>query len=158
LFLHFALFPEGGEAMTQAKDTAAKFVEAFNAHDESALRQLHAANIKFEAPGDVHLEGSEAVTGYAMTWLNGFPDAKLVVRNQVACDPWLIQEFTLQGTHTAPLNGPTGMIPPTGKRIDSRAVSVGRYENGQIFETRLYFDQSEVMTQLGLMPELAATR
>jgi steroid delta-isomerase-like uncharacterized protein len=143
--------------MTNVKDTAAKFVEAFNAHDESALRAIHATNIKFEAPGGIRLEGNEAVTGYAMTWLKGLPDAKITVRDQVACDSWLVQEFTLQGTHTAPLNGPAGVIQPTGKKVDSRAVSVGRYENGQIVEARLYFDQTEVMTQLGVMPELAAT-
>jgi len=140
--------------MTTAKDTAAKFVTAFNAHDETALAAIHAANIKFEAPGGVRLEGSGAVTGYAMRWLKGFPDAKIIVGNQVECDSWLVQEFTLQGTHTAPLEGPAGTIPPTGKQLSSRAVSVGRYENGQIVEARLYFDQTEVMTQLGLMPEL----
>jgi len=144
--------------MTEAKETAAKFVEAFNAHDENALRSIHATSIKFEAPGDIRLEGSEAVTGYAMTWLKGFPDAKIIVRNEVVNGPWLVQEFTLQGTHTAPLNSPAGLIPPTGKRVESRGVSVGRYENGQIVEARLYFDQTEVMTQLGLMPELAATK
>jgi len=140
--------------MTTAKDTAAKFVTAFNAHDETALAAIHAANIKFEAPGGVRLEGSGAVTGYAMRWLKGFPDAKIIVGNQVECDSWLVQEFTLQGTHTAPLEGPAGTISPTGKELSSRAVSVGRYENGQIVEARLYFDQTEVMTQLGLMPEL----
>jgi predicted ester cyclase len=90
-------------------------------------------------------------------WLKGFPDAKITVRNQVVDGSWLVQEFTLQGTHTAPLNTPMGLIPPTGKRVDSRGVSVGRYENGQIIEVRLYFDQNEVMSQLGLMPEPAAT-
>jgi steroid delta-isomerase-like uncharacterized protein len=143
--------------MTDAKDTATKFVEAFNAHDEAAIRALHAENIKFEAPGAAGIEGREAVTGYAMTWLKGFPDAKITVRNEVVNGPWVVQEFTLEGTHTAPLDGPAGMIPPTGKKVSSRAVSVGRYENGQIVEARLYFDQTEVMTQLGLMPELAAT-
>lgn len=140
--------------MTNVKDTAAKFVSAFNAHDETALRATLAENIQFEAPGDIRLEGSGAVTGYAMRWLKGFPDAKMIVGNQVECDSWLVQEFTLQGTHTAPLEGPAGIIPATGKKLNSRAVSVGRYENGQIVETRLYFDQTEVMTQLGLMPEL----
>jgi steroid delta-isomerase-like uncharacterized protein len=143
--------------MTEAKNTAAKFVDAFNAHNESAIRALNAANITFEAPGGVRLEGTDAVTGYANMWLKGFPDAKITVRNQVVDGSWLVQEFTLQGTHTAPLNTPMGLIPPTGKRVDSRGVSVGRYENGQIIEVRLYFDQNEVMSQLGLMPEPAAT-
>jgi steroid delta-isomerase-like uncharacterized protein len=144
--------------MTHAKETADKFVQAFNAHNESAIRALHATHVKFEAPGDVRLEGSEAVTGYAMMWLKGFPDAKIIVGKEVVSEPWLVQEFTLQGTHTAPLKGPAGMIPPTGKKVHSHAVTVARYENGQIVEARLYFDQTEVMTQLGLMPELTSTR
>jgi predicted ester cyclase len=143
--------------MSQAKETAAKFVEAFNAHDENAISAIHGPNVKFEAPGGARLEGRAAATGYAMTWLKGFPDAKISVRNELVDGPWLVQEFTLKGTHTASLNGPMGVIPPTGKRVDSRAVSVGRYENGEIVEARLYFDQTELMTQLGLMPELAAT-
>jgi hypothetical protein len=69
--------------MTEAKNTAAKFVDAFNAHNESAIHALNAANIKFEAPGGVRLEGTDAVTGYANMWLKGFPDAKITVRNQV---------------------------------------------------------------------------
>lgn len=143
--------------MTNAKDTAAKFVAAFNAHDEAAVRALHAENIKFEAPGGIKLAGRDAATGYAMTWLKGFPDAKIVVSEEIVCDSWLVQEFTLQGTHTAPLVGPMGTISPTGRRFSSRAVSVGRYENGQMAEIRLYFDQTEVMTQLGLMPELVGS-
>lgn len=139
------------------KDTAAKFVEAFNAHDENALRTFQAPNVKFEAPGNVRLQGVDAVIGYAMNWLKGFPDAKIVVSNQILEGPWLVQEFVLRGTHTAPLTTPMGVIAATGKTIDSRAVSVGRIEDGRIVETRLYFDQAEVMTQLGLMPEPVAT-
>ncbi len=144
--------------MTNPKDTAAKFVEAFNNHDVSALRAIQATNIKFEAPGGVRLEGSEAATGYAMNWLKGFPDAKITVNNQIACDSWVVEEFTFKGTHTAPLNGPAGTIPATGKSVNTRAVSVDRYENEQVVETRLYYDQTELMTQLGLMPELTATK
>jgi steroid delta-isomerase-like uncharacterized protein len=143
--------------MTEAKETAAKFLQAFNAHDEQAIRAIHAPNTKFEAPGGTKLEGAEAA-GYAMTWLKGFPDAKITIRNEVVNGPWVVQEFVLQGTHTGPLNGPMGVVPPTGKKVDSRAVSVARYENGHIIEARLYFDQTEVMSQLGLMPELAATK
>lgn len=139
------------------KDTAAKFVQAFNAHDEAALRAIHAPNIRFEAPGEVRLQGVDAVTGYAMNWLKGFPDAKIVVSHEIVEGPWLVQEFALRGTHTAPLTTPMGVVGATGKAIDSRAVSVQRIEDGLIVQARLYFDQAAVMTQLGLMPEPVAT-
>ncbi len=143
--------------MAEAKDTAARFIEAFNAHDESAIRTLNAPNIKFQAPGGVSLEGREPVTGYAMAWLNGFPDAKMTVRNEVTCGDWVVQEFTFEGTHTAPLNGPAGTIPATGKRVSAEGVQLVRYENGQAIDDRLYYDQVEVLTQLGQMPTPAAT-
>ena len=37
--------------MTEVKDTAARFVTAFNANDEKTLNELHASDIKFSAPG-----------------------------------------------------------------------------------------------------------
>jgi predicted ester cyclase len=141
--------------MAEASDTAARFVQAFNAHDEGAIRDLNAPNTKFEAPGGVRLEGREAATSYAMSWLNGFPDAKMIVRNELVSGPWVIQEFTFEGTHTAPLNAPTGTIPATGKKLVGKGVQLGRYENGQAIEVRLYYDQVDVLTQLGLMPKPA---
>jgi SnoaL-like domain len=53
--------------MADAREVAGRFVQAFNAHDESRIRELNAEEAVFEAPGDVHLEGREAVTQYAMT-------------------------------------------------------------------------------------------
>jgi predicted ester cyclase len=144
--------------MAEAKDIAARFIEAFNGHDESAIRALNAPNAKFQAPGGVSLEGREAVTGYAMAWLNGFPDAKMTVQNELTCGSWVVQEFTFEGTHTAPLNAPTGTIPATGKRVAAKGVQIVRYENGLAIDDRLYFDQVDVLTQLGLMPTpVAAT-
>jgi SnoaL-like polyketide cyclase len=111
--------------VAQSKDTAVLFVEAFNAHNESALRTLNAPDISFEAPGGVHLKGREAATDYVMVWLKGLPDAKMIVRQQIISGPWVIQEFTLEGTHTAPLKDPNGTIAPTGKRLVSKGVHIG---------------------------------
>ena len=56
--------------MADAKQVADEAVAAFNAHDEQRFRALYADDSFFEAPGDVRLEGPEAITGYAMAWLN----------------------------------------------------------------------------------------
>lgn len=142
--------------MAEPKDTAARFVKAFNDHDESAIRSLNAPNTRFEAPGDVRLEGREAVTGYAKAWLNAFPDGKMTILHEHTCGPVVVQEFTFEGTHTGPLVSAAGTIPPTGKKVVARCVQIGRYEIGMATEARLYYDQVELLTQLGLMPEPAA--
>jgi steroid delta-isomerase-like uncharacterized protein len=141
--------------MADAQQVGADFVAAFNDHDESRIRELNAENTIFEGPGDVHLEGREAATQYAMAWLNAFPDARLNVKNEFASGDWVVQEFTFEGTHEGTLSGPAGEIPATHRRLNGRGVQIFRVEGDAVVDTRLYFDQVQVLTQLGLMPEPA---
>lgn len=139
--------------MGDARRVAADFLEAFNAHDEARIRELNAENGVVEAPGDVHVEGREAATEYAMGWLRAFPDARITIREEIVAGDWVVQEFTFDGTHDEPLSTPAGEIPPTGRHLTGRGVQILRVEEGAVAETRLYFDQVQVLTQLGLMPE-----
>jgi steroid delta-isomerase-like uncharacterized protein len=137
--------------MTETKDTAAHFVSAFNAHDEKALNALHAEHIKFEAPGFKASNAHEA-TAYPMRWLKGFPNGKMTVRNEIVSAPWIVQEVTMEGTNTGPLEGPMGTVQPTHKHVVGKGVQVLKIENGKITEARIYFDMVDQLTQLGLMP------
>jgi len=141
--------------MADAREVGAKFVEAFNAHDEERIRQLNAENAVVEAPGDVRVEGREATTEYAMAWLRAFPDARITVHNELVDGDWVAQEFTFEGTHEDTLSSPNGDIPATHKRLQGRAVQVFKVVGYTVTDTHLYFDQVQVMTQLGLMPEPA---
>ena len=132
------------------------FVDAFNRHDEAAIRALNADDGVLEAPGDVHLEGREATTQYGMGWLRAFPDARITVRNQIAAGDTVVQEFTFEGVHRGTLQSPSGEIPATDRRMTGRGVQILRVRDGEVVDTRLYFDQVQVLTQLGLMPEPAA--
>jgi predicted ester cyclase len=142
--------------MGEARELGAKFVEAFNAHDEGRIRELNADNAVFEAPGDVRVEGRDAATQYAMVWLNAFPDARITVHNELEAGDWVAHEFTFDGTHQDTLSSPSGDIPPTNRRLTGRGVQILRVQGGEVVDTRLYFDQVQVLTQLGLMPETSA--
>lgn len=142
--------------MASPHDIGERFIEAFNAHDESRIRELNADGAKFEAPGDIELEGGDAATQYAMGWTHAFPDAKLTVHNEIAAGDWVAQEFTFEGTHEDTLMSPGGEIPATHKHLRGRGVQILKIEDGAIAETRLYFDQVQVLTQLGLMPDAVA--
>ena len=64
----------------------------------------------------------------------------------------------VHGTHTGTLRNPDGAeVPATGKEIDFPFVGVFRVENGKISSIRIYYDQIEVFTQLGLMPGATST-
>ena len=141
--------------MGDARDVVAQATQAVNDHNEEALAALYSPDAVLEAP-DARLEGLDAVVGYTSSWLRAFPDAKLTVHNEVSSGDLVAHEFIFEGTHTAPLASPQGEIPATGKRLRGRGADVFRVQNGKIVEEHLYFDQVEVMTQLGLMPETAS--
>jgi len=138
--------------MTEIKDTAAHFVAAFNANDEKALNELHASDIKFSAPGGFKATNAHEATAYAKRWLKGFPNGKMTVRNEIVTAPWVVQEVTMEGTNTGPLEGPMGTVQPTHKHVVGKGVQILKVENGKITEARIYFDLLDQMTQLGLIP------
>jgi predicted ester cyclase len=138
--------------MTEVKDTAARFVTAFNSHDEKTLNELHASDIKFSAPGGFKATNAHEATAYAKRWLTGFPNGKMTVRTEIVSAPWVVQEVTMEGTNTGPLEGPMGTIQPTHKHVVGKGVQILKIENGKITEARIYFDMVDQLTQLGLMP------
>ena len=137
--------------MADPREVAARWMEAFNAHDEAGMSALTAPDVKMTAPPEIIIEGEPAVTGYAMGWLTAFPDAKTTVHHETASAPTVVQEFTFEGTHLATLAGPQGEIPPTNRRVAGRGVQAIDIRDGLISEVRLYFDQVQLLTQLGLM-------
>jgi predicted ester cyclase len=46
--------------------------------------------------------------------------------------------------------GPNGPLPPTGKTVTTHSVSILHIKDGLIASERVYGDQLEMMTQLGL--------
>src|SRR5204863_6454001 len=98
--------------MTESKDTTARFVAAFNAHDEKALNELHSDDIKFNAPGGFKATNAKDAPALAMTCLKRFPAAKMPVRPEPTTAPWALQESPMEATHTTPLQVPNRPIPP----------------------------------------------
>jgi steroid delta-isomerase-like uncharacterized protein len=139
--------------MADARQAAQEFIGAFNAHDERRIREGYADNVVFEAPGDVRVEGPDAATEYAMSFVRAFPDVQLTVKNLIESDGWVAFEAEFEGTHQAPLEGPGGAIPATNRRITGKAAEILRIENGKVTEERLYFDQLDFLTQLGVIEQ-----
>ena len=138
--------------MPEVKDTTDRFVAAFNAHDETSLKALHAEDIKFNAPGGFKATNAKDATAYATTWLKAFPDGKMKIRSEIISGPWVVQEILMEGTQTGALESPTGTIAPTHKKVVGNGVQLLRVDNGKIAEARIYFDQLDQMRQLGLIP------
>jgi ketosteroid isomerase-like protein len=58
------------------------------------------------------------------------------------------------GTHTGPLESHDGQsIPATGRRVRLRMADAATVADGVVTSHRFYFDQLELLGQLGLTPE-----
>lgn len=143
--------------MGNVHDVLQRFTDAFNAHDADAMRSFYTDESVFTAPGGVELRGADAIVEYAQTWLRAFPDGTQTTHTEVVGDGWAATQFTFTGTHTETLASPDGDVPATGRTLSGRGAEVLRIEGGKVLEDHLYFDQMDVMTQLGLVPEAAAT-
>jgi len=141
--------------MADTKQVAAENVAALNANDEQRLRATYADDAVLEAPGSARLEGGDQATEYAMVWVRAFPDARQTISNQIVAGDWVVQEFTFSGSHTGTLSSADGDIPATGRSVTGRGVQIQRIADGRIAEEHVYFDQVELLRQLGLMPEPA---
>ena len=141
--------------MSKARQVMRASVDAFNAHDEERLRSLYADDVVFEAPGGIRQTGANRAVEYALGWLRAFPDGQLKILTEVANDEWVAHRFAFEGTHEATLIGPQGEIPATNRRLTVSGVELVRVEDGVIVENYVCFDQAQVLTELGAMPELA---
>jgi ketosteroid isomerase-like protein len=67
----------------------------------------------------------------------------------------VVVQLALQGTHDGPLVLPQGVLPPTGKKMDSPTCDVFRLENGLIKKFDCYPSGTVILTQLGVIGNLA---
>jgi predicted ester cyclase len=145
--------------MSDLKAFSARSNAAFNAHDVDALASLDDANVVLSIPspnGRSELRGRDASRQYNQSWFTAFPDAKTTITNEVIGEDSIVVEGIFQGTNTGTWKTAEAEMPATGKTLKGHYALVNTVKNGQIVTSTLYFDQVELMTQLGLMPAPAA--
>ena len=144
--------------MSDLKELAARSLAAFNSHDADALAELDDPNtvITYPSPtGRSEAKGREAAKVYNQSWFTAFPDAKTTVITEVIADDCIVQEGIFQGTNSGAWKSEGADMPATGKTVKGDYVLVAKVNGGLIVSSHLYFDQVQLMTQLGLMPALA---
>lgn len=109
--------------------------------------------MELEAPGGLRLLGRDAAEALWATWHDAFPGNRLDVVSIHADDRGGAQEGRFIGTHSGTLRGPAGEIPATGRSVDARYCGVYEFDEGKITGFHLYFDQADMMMQLGVTPE-----
>jgi steroid delta-isomerase-like uncharacterized protein len=129
--------------------------DAFNNHDLDRVAAMVSEDFvlaDFAAESQV-FRGLQGIRQWLQIFLTALPDANTEFTNVVADgENWVFTEFVGQGTHTGPLVGPAGNIPPTGRRIEFPVGELMRVEEGKFTLVHVYYDGATLMRQLGVFP------
>ncbi|KAL4433688.1 hypothetical protein ABPG75_000129 [Micractinium tetrahymenae] len=80
------------------------------------------------------------------------PDVKLTpIERHIAPPASLIDEFIFEFTHSQPMDWMLPGITPTGRRVRVPFVVVVKFAGDKLSAERIYWDQSTVLVQLGLL-------
>ena len=93
--------------------------------------------------------GPEGVKGVVTMFRSAMPDLRVVIEDMIAEEDKVAVRYTLEGTHEGELFG----IPPTGKRLSFKSISVERVSGGKIREHWRITDSLDMMQQLGIMEQ-----
>ena len=105
----------------------------------------------------VTYKGPTGPTGIGVTvevFAKAFPDMHRELYRFVTVDNVVIVELALQGTHKGPLPTPMGVIPPTGKRMDTPCCDVFRLVDGKIKSFNCYPSGTVMFAQLGVLSNI----
>jgi steroid delta-isomerase-like uncharacterized protein len=140
-------------------DVSRKLIDAINTHNADAVANMYASDaVAIDPMYPEPLRGRDAIRKDYAAYLRGFPDIRFEILTIVEKDERNgAAEMRFSGTHTGPLQAPTGEdVPPTNKRADLKGAVFGRLnDRGEIVEERRYYDAGTLLRQLGLVPEQA---
>ncbi len=126
---------------------------SINARDWEAYGRLFAESLVMQAPGlPEPMRGRDARVKMVQGIIEAFPDGQVEVRRSFGQGDLGCLEVIFTGTHTGPLASSGGeTIPATDKPLRYPYCIVMKFENGEVTELNDYYDQLEILKQLGLM-------
>ena len=131
-----------------------KFVDFINAGSEQTARELVSENAVFFVPGRPEpLKGPAGYMSILGMMRGGFPDVQWTLEETIVEDDRVAARFTMRGTHQGSFFG----VPPSGKKIEVRAMNFYRLKDGMIVEEYGQPDLLGLMQQIGAIPSQAPT-
>jgi ketosteroid isomerase-like protein len=137
--------------MGQARELMDRFTEAVVAGDFDTLREVYDPDVEFTAPDVGTQRGIEAFVKWNHFFVDAFSERGYHAERALETENSAIDQGELVGTHTNAVELPDGQsVPPTGKQVRLRAVDIATVSDGKIVRHDFYYDQLELLTQLGV--------
>jgi ketosteroid isomerase-like protein len=132
------------------QDETDELITAFNARNLDRAAACFSPRAIYVCPGGI-AEGRAEIASFLTLYLESFPDMVVTPHGISTCGDQRVMEWIITSTHTGPFLLPTGeIVPPSGRRVVVRACDVRTMEDGLISSLRVYYDQLQILTQIGV--------
>jgi steroid delta-isomerase-like uncharacterized protein len=139
--------------MADAAAVAERWFQAADKQDTAALPGLVSADCVLTAPGGVTLQGPQQIAQWMTVFYTAFPDISHPIDRIVPAGSTVTVELRAVGTHTGPLASADGEVPATGRDVSLRVANLLTVnDDDRVTSVNVYFDQMEMLGQLGLLP------
>jgi steroid delta-isomerase-like uncharacterized protein len=136
---------------TDLTQYAEQINEAWNSHDIEQILGFYAPEYIGEDIGQASPQrGGEALRNMLETYWRAFPDLKFRIISSLREGSRIAIMWLGEGTH----QGTFMNIPPTGRRLEVRGVSILDVEDGLIRRGQYVWDLAGMLRHMGLLPEL----
>jgi len=125
--------------------------QAWNSHDMERVLTFYSPDYVGSDVGHADLlRGHASLRAILEMYWRAFPDLRLAVTSTVVQDSRVAVVWVAEGTH----QGPIMNIPPTGRKVEVRGVSVIDVKDGLIVRGQYIWDLAGMLRNMGLLPEL----
>jgi len=124
---------------------------AWNSHDIERVLSFYSSEFVGSDVGMAQpLEGHAGLRRMLENYWAAFPDLQITIIHTVTEGFRVVLVWQAEGTH----QGPIMKIPPTGRKVQVRGVSIIDVEDGLVVRGQYIWDLAGMLRHLGLLPEL----
>lgn len=125
---------------------------SFNEQDWETFNEIHAPDVLVGWPDGRETHGTEEHSVDVEFVFSYAPDIQIIDHPVTfGQGPWTAGMGVVEGTFTEPMILRDGtVIEPTGKKFKYTMITIAKWQDGQITEEYLYWDNAEVTRQMGL--------
>ncbi len=126
-------------------------LKAWNARDKKRILSFYAGDYLGEESSDpLPQYGKEGLSAMIDKFFAAFPDLQIEMNDILYETPRTVIFWTATGTH----QGRIMNIPPTGKMVLIKGVSLLRIEEGLVVSGTHFWDLAAMLRSFGLLPRL----
>jgi steroid delta-isomerase-like uncharacterized protein len=137
--------------MTNIRRFVETLTDAWNATDTEQIASFYASHYEGVDVGEpVPQRGPDGIRQTLARYGRAFPDLRFAVGETLVQDNRAVLSWTARGTHLGMLMN----IPPTGRTIEVRGVSLLTIEDSKVIRGLYIWDVAGMLRSIGLLPEL----